>query len=68
MFLLGPDDATVLASEAVVDGDATDLIFELGEFSSAELSAVLLPTLEFTAGGGQRQTTIFGVMGFYHLV
>ena len=67
MFLLGPGDQTVLASYAEEIGDTTDLIFELGDLAVESLSAVLLPTLEFTAGGGERQTTIFGLMGFYQL-
>lgn len=67
MFLLGPSDQTILATNALETGDVTTLIFEFGDFRPAALSAVLLPTLEFTAGDGERQTTIFGFMGFYQL-
>lgn len=67
LFLLGPGDTTLLAADSVEDAEGTTVIFDLGERMASAWSMVLLPTLEFTAGDGGRQTRVLGLMGFYHL-
>lgn len=67
MFLLGPDDEAVHASRAVEADGATTLVFDLDDRSAAGWSAVLLPTIDYALGNGDRQTSIFGFVGHYAL-
>ena len=67
VFLLGPDDETVLPSSAYLEGEATKLVFELDGRSPETWAAVLFPTLSFDDKSGERRTTIFGIVGFYEL-
>lgn len=67
MFLLGPNDETLHATGEVQRDDATTLIFELGDRVVGDWTAVLLPTIEYALGNGDRQTSIYGFVGHYAL-
>jgi len=67
MFLIGPDDETVHATEMLFGGDGTTLVFDLGGRRPEEWSAVLLPTITYSLANGERQTSIYGLVGHYEL-
>ena len=68
MFLLGPDDETLHAASAVESDGTTTLVFDLGGRLAEDWTAVLLPTIEYALGNGDRQTSIYGLVGHYALM
>ena len=67
MFLLGPDDEAVHAQPIAVDGDTATLAFDLAGRMSDRWSVVFLPTIDYKLANGERQTSIFGLVGHYAL-
>ncbi len=67
MFLLGPGDEAVHAEPALVAGDTATLAFDLAGRASTRWSVVFLPTIDYQLANGDRQTSIFGLVGHYAL-
>ena len=66
VFLFDGDEPVFASSESTVD-DIVTLTFALQGRPAADLDVVVLPTFAFNMGDGNRQTTIFGLIGKYSL-